>query len=212
MNKHLNDLLKRFPKLQCCQDQIMDVFKCWCELYEKDGVLYIAGNGGSAADAEHIVGELMKGFILPRRLKKYDVEAIAKINQEHGEVLAKGLQSGLRAFALTSHLSLSTAFANDEEPLNVFAQQLYVMARGNDVFLGISTSGNSENILRAVTIAKAKKIPTIALTGCNGGKLAQACDYSITVPSIVTHEIQEYHIMVYHTLCLMIEDYFYGPK
>ncbi len=212
MNKHLQILLKRRPELKCCAQQVMDVYESWCKLYQKDGILYIAGNGGSAADAEHIVGELMKGFILPRRLKEYDISTISSINSEHGDVLARGLQSGLRSFALTSHLSLSTAFANDEEPLNVFAQQLYVMARGNDAFLGISTSGNSENILRAVTIAKAKNIPTIALTGKSGGKLAKMCDYAITVPSDITYEIQEFHIMIYHTLCIMIEDYFYGEK
>ncbi|UDQ97464.1 SIS domain-containing protein [Lentisphaerota bacterium WC36G] len=212
MNKHLDKLLQRCPSLKQCEQQIIDVFNCWCELYQNDGILYLAGNGGSAADAEHIVGELMKGFILPRRLTENDIATISKENYEHGEALARGLQAGLRSFALTSHLSLTTAFANDEEPLNVFAQQLYVMARRNDVFLGISTSGNSENILRAVTIAKAKKIPTIALTGNSGGRLAKVCDYTITVPSDVTHEIQEYHIMVYHTLCIMIEDYFYGKK
>ena len=210
MERHLDKLLARFPVLESCRKDIALAFKLLKQLYEKDGILYVAGNGGSAADAEHIVGELMKGFLLERRIDQKDRNLFKEHDSGDGEMLSGSLQKGLRAYSLISHPALSTAFANDEHPENVFAQQLYVMGRTGDAFLAISTSGNSRNITQAVTVAKVKNIATIALTGRHGGRLAALCDCAIKVPTDITHEIQELHLPIYHTLCVMLEEYFYG--
>ena len=178
---------------------IVEAYQILQESYTNDGKLLVAGNGGSAADAEHIVGELMKGFVNPRKL-------------EAGRVLSENLQGALPAIALDGHLALTTAYLNDCEPLLCFAQQVNGYGRKSDVFLGISTSGNSRNILYAATVAKAKGMKVIGLTGEKDSKLSEISDTCIQVPETETYKIQELHLPVYHCLCLMLEDTFFGKE
>lgn len=180
------------------------------ESYKNEGKLLIAGNGGSAADAEHIVGELMKGFKLPRKLNENFTDKLISENEELGTVLAESLQGALPAIALDGHPALSTAYMNDCEPLLCFAQQVNGYGKAGDVFLGISTSGNSKNILYAATTAHAKGMKVIGLTGAKDSKLTQMSDVCIKVPQTETYMIQELHLPVYHCLCLMLEDEFLG--
>ena len=179
------------------------------ECYENHGKLLVAGNGGSAADAEHIVGELMKGFKMPRKLKINFAEKLVAENQELGTVLAENLQGALPAIALDGHPALSTAYMNDCEPLLCFAQQVNGYGKVGDVFLGISTSGNSKNVLYAATTAHAKGLKVIGLTGAKESKLIDMSDVCIRVPQIETYMIQELHLPIYHCLCLMLEDKFF---
>ena len=172
----------------------------------------MAGNGGSAADAEHIVGELMKGFVNPRKLEAEYSDALITVNKELGRVLSENLQGALPAIALDGHLALTTAYLNDCEPLLCFAQQVNGYGRKSDVFLGISTSGNSRNILYAATVAKAKGMKVIGLTGEKDSKLSEISDTCIRVPETETYKIQELHLPVYHCLCLMLEDTFFGKE
>ena len=172
--------------------------------------LLIAGNGGSAADAEHIVGELMKGFENPRRLSKEEIEKIKSVNSSLGEVLGTYLQGGLPAIALDGHFALSTAYLNDCEPSLCFAQQVNGYGREGDVLLCISTSGNSKNILYAATVAKAKEMKVIGLTGAKDSELSEMADVTIRSPQTRTYMIQEHHLPIYHCLCLMLEERFFG--
>ncbi len=178
--------------------------------YESGGKLLIAGNGGSCADSEHIVGELMKGFCNKRPVPEGFARKLMEADEERGKELAAKLQQGLPAIALTGHTALSTAYLNDVDGRLTVAQQLYGYGRTGDVFLGISTSGNAENILYAAAAARAMEIPVIALTGKDGGRLAAAADAAIIVPEQETYRIQELHLPVYHTLCLMLEERFFG--
>lgn len=169
----------------------------------------IAGNGGSAADAEHIVGELMKGFKLPRKPQADFAEKLIAENKELGVVLAENLQGALPAIALDGHLALSTAYMNDCEPLLCFAQQVNGYGKEDDVFLGISTSGNSKNVLYATITAHAKGMKVIGLTGAQSSKLERMSDVCIKVPQTETYMVQELHLPVYHCLCLMLENAFF---
>ena len=169
----------------------------------------VAGNGGSAADSEHIVGELMKGFVKPRKLEKEACDKLKSIDEKLGIVLADNLQGALPSIAVTGHVGLSTAYLNDCNPLLSFAQQVNGFGREGDVFLGISTSGNSENILYALVTAKAKGMKTIGLSGRDGGKMKAFCDEIIIVPEKETFKIQELHLPVSHALCLMLDARFF---
>ena len=182
------------------------------ECYKNGGKLLIAGNGGSAADSEHIVGELMKGFKNPRKLSDKQRKKLISINRELGETLANNLQGTLPAIALDGHLALTTAYMNDCEPLICFAQQVNGFGNQGDVFLGISTSGNSKNILYASTVAKAKGLKIIGLTGQRDSKLSEVADVCVKAPQIETYMIQELHLPIYHCWCLMLEDKFFGDN
>lgn len=171
--------------------------------------LLVAGNGGSAADSEHIVGELMKGFVKPRHVPKDMARRLEEIDSHAGRELAEKLQGGLPAIALTGHPGLSTAFLNDVDGLMVYAQQVYGYGQEGDVFLGISTSGNAANIHYALVAAKAKGMKVIGLTGKDGGLLGKNADVAIIVPEQETYKIQELHLPVYHALCLMLEECFF---
>lgn len=208
-NKQIDILTERYPKLNNCKEDILRAFNILKECYENKGKLLIAGNGGSAADAEHIVGELMKGFKAPRRLKEKEKEKLMSINMEMGEILGDNLQGALPAIALDGHMSLTTAYMNDCEPLLCFAQQVNGYGNSEDVFLGISTSGNSKNILYAATVAKAKGMKVIGFTGKKESKLSNFADVCINVPETETYMIQELHLPVYHCLCLMLEERFF---
>ena len=205
----INDLVKRYPVLETVKADIERFYKMMEACYENGGKVLIVGNGGSAADAEHIVGELMKGFVKNRTISEDMRAELLRIDPERGAALAKNLQGGLPAIALTAHTSLNTAFANDRDPVMIYAQQVNGYGNPGDVFIGISTSGNAENVMYAAVTAKAKGLKVLALTGKDGGKLAKIADASIIVPVQETYKIQELHLPIYHVLCLMLEDHFY---
>ena len=210
IEKHLNTLIERYPKLEVCRDDIEKAYMILEECYESDHKLLIAGNGGSAADCEHIAGELMKRFKKPRPCSLEFRRRLKEIDSERGEKLSKSLERGLMAVPLVAHEALTTAYINDVDGLGVFAQQLYGFGRPGDVFLGISTSGNSENVMSATVVARALGIKVIGLTGEAGGELAKVADANIRVPGTETYMIQELHLPVYHCLCLMLEERFFG--
>lgn len=210
IEKHLDLLIERYPKLEECRQQIEEAYQILQDCYEGDNKLLIAGNGGSAADSEHIAGELMKRFKIARPVPAEFAEKLKSIDSGRGKDLACNLERGLMAIPLVAHEALSTAYINDVDGLGVFAQQLYGFGRPGDVFLGISTSGNSKNVMSATVVARALGIKVIGLTGANGGELAQVADVAIKVPETETYMIQELHLPVYHCLCLMLEDYFFG--
>lgn len=210
LQKHIDLLIERYPMLESCKSEIIDAYFILEETYKNNGKLLIAGNGGSAADSEHIVGELMKAFKLPRKLPNDYKEKLKNVNLEMGEVLAENLQCSLPAIALDGHVALSTAYMNDCEPLLCFAQQVNGFGNEQDTFLGISTSGNSKNVLYAAVCAKAKGMKVIGLTGEKESKLATLADVCIKAPNMETYMIQELHLPIYHCLCLMLEDKFFG--
>lgn len=209
VKRHLEQLIERYPQLYPCKCDMINAYELIRDSYEHSGKLLIAGNGGSAADSEHIVGELMKSFVLPRKLSKEFQDALVGIDNEMGTVLGKNLQSSLPAIALDGHVSLTTAYMNDCEPLLCFAQQVNGFGISGDVFVGISTSGNSKNVLYAAVVAKAKGLKIIGLTGVKENTLMKYADVCIRVPETETYKIQELHLPVYHCLCLMIESYFF---
>lgn len=210
LQKHIDLLIERYPVLKVCEQSIIDAYLVMEECYVNDGKLLIAGNGGSAADSEHIAGELMKRFKTPRPVTAEFAEKLKSIDPVRGENLAHNLERGLMAIPLVAHEALSTAYINDVDGLGVFAQQLFGFGRPGDVFLGISTSGNSKNVMSATVVARAIGLKVIGLTGAKGGELAEVADVVIQVPETETYMIQELHLPVYHCLCLMLEDRFFG--
>jgi len=184
-----------------------------CEGFRGGGKLITCGNGGSAADAMHIVGELMKGFLLPRRIENFNPEFVKRAQElfpSDVEYFKANLQSALPAVSLVGETSLLTAFANDVSPHLIFAQQIFGLGRRGDVLLAISTSGNSDNVLFAVEVAKIMGIKVVAMTGQRGGRLRHLSDVSICVPANSSHKIQEFHLPIYHMICLAAETEFFG--
>ena len=212
IQKHLEVLLERYPQIETCRNDIEKAYLILEKCYENDHKLLIAGNGGSAADSEHIAGELMKRFKVPRPVTSDFAEKLKAIDPVRGENLAKNLERGLMSIPLVAHEALTTAYINDVDGLGVFAQQLYGFGRPGDVFLGISTSGNSKNVMSATVVARALGIKVIGLTGAKGGELAIVSDVAIKVPETETYMIQELHLPVYHCLCSMLEDRFFGER
>ena len=210
LEKHIELLISRYPRLVISKLDLINAYLIFEECYLKGGKLLVTGNGGSAADSEHIVGELMKAFVNPRRLDDEYARALVETDLVLGKVLSENLQGALPAIALDVHLALSTAYMNDCEPLLCFAQQINGFGNTGDVFWGISTSGNSKNILFAAVAAKAKGMKVVGLTGLKESRLSQLADVCIRVPETETYMIQELHLPVYHTLCLMLEDKFFG--
>ena len=207
--RHLQILLERYPALRKTESSIRAAYSLLETCYERGGKLLIAGNGGSAADAEHIAGELMKGFEKGRRLPGGDRGKLIAVDQKFGPVLSELLQGTLPAIALDGHLALTTAILNDNHPLLCFAQQVYGYGKEGDIFLAISTSGESENVLYAATAAKAKGMGVIGLTGERWSSLAGLADVCIRVPAERCFMVQELHLPVYHCLCLMLEEQFF---
>ncbi|MFC1541436.1 SIS domain-containing protein [Candidatus Latescibacterota bacterium] len=203
MAGHIDELIKRYPLLKDCANDIENAFIRMRDCYRNNGKVLICGNGGSAADAEHWAGELMKGFI-DKRVISGDIEA------QLGSELSKNLQGALPTIPLTGYISLSTAFANDVNATYLFSQLVWGLGRKNDVLIGISTSGNSENIIYAMQTARAMRMKTIGLSGKSGGKLRNLSDVCIRVPETEVHRIQEYHLPVYHCICQMLEEEFFG--
>lgn len=210
LQKHIDLLVKRYPILDKIKQNIIDAYFIMEECYENDGKLLVAGNGGSAADSEHIAGELMKRFKIPRPVSDEFAKKMILVDSKRGVALAKNLEKSLMAIPLVAHEALTTAYINDVDGLGVFAQQLMGFGRKGDVFLGISTSGNSENIMNATVVARASGIKIIGLTGATGGELAKISDVAIQVPENETYMVQELHLPIYHCLCLMLEDRFFG--
>ena len=210
LEKHIELLISRYPRLVISKLDLINAYLIFEECYLKGGKLLVTGKGGSAADSEHIVGELMKAFVNPRRLDDEYARALVETDLVLGKVLSENLQGALPAIALDGHLALSTAYMNDCEPLLCFAQQINGFGNTGDVFWGISTSGNSKNILFAAVAAKAKGMKVVGLTGLKESRLSQLADVCIRVPETETYMIQELHLPVYHTLCLMLEDKFFG--
>jgi len=199
------------PELEAfCGTEVMKAYELCAEAYEKGCKLMTCGNGGSAADAEHIVGELMKGFVLQRPLPKAEIDTLEELFGAEGKDLGEKLQGSMPAIALTGGLSLTTAFANDVAPENGFAQQLYGYGKAGDVLIALSTSGNSKNVIQAVRVAKLKGVKTVAITGEKESKLSALCDVTIKMPSTKTYRIQEYTLPVYHVLCAMLEARFFN--
>lgn len=212
MSKQLELLIERYPSLEVCKDDIQKAYNILEECFASGHKLLIAGNGGSCADSEHIVGELMKGFKLPRKCNVEFAGKLKSVDSVRGTELAEKLQGGLPAIALTNHQALNTAYINDvaNGGLLTYAQQVYGYGKDGDVLLGISTSGNSKNVMNATVVARAMGIKVIGLTGAKGGELASVADVAIKVPETETYIIQELHLPVYHCLCLMLEERFYG--
>jgi D-sedoheptulose 7-phosphate isomerase len=204
----LNDLFARYPVLSVCESEIAEAIAVLKAAFHAGNKLLVAGNGGSAADALHIVGELMKGFVLPREFTAAQKAKFARLPDS--EYLVSNLQSALPAISLVNESALSTAFANDNEPALAFAQQVYGLGNAGDVFWGISTSGKSKNIVFAAQTAAAKGMKLIGLTGESGGSLKSLCDVCIRVPEYKTYKIQELHLPVYHAICLALEKEFFG--
>lgn len=207
--KAIEQLIERHPELSVCAEQIRKAFAAIVETYRNDGRLLCCGNGGSAADSEHIVGELMKSFKRPRPIPAAVRTALAEQGPD-GMALADTLEGSLAAIALVSHTALMTAYANDRSWDAAFAQQVLGLGRAGDAFIAISTSGNAADCVNAARVAKAKGLKTIALTGEGGGKLAQVCDVAICVPARETYLVQELHLPVYHALCAAVEDKLFG--
>ena len=210
--KHIDLLIERYPSLEPIKQELIDAYIIMEESYANGGKLLVAGNGGSAADSEHIVGELMKGFKMPRKMTSDFSEKLRAVDPELGDVLANNLQGALPAIALDGHPALTTAYMNDCEPLLCFAQQVNGFGKPEDVFLGISTSGNSKNILYAATVAKAKGMKVIGLTGAKDSKLMKHADVCVKATNTETYMIQELHLPIYHCWCLMLEDKFFGEN
>lgn len=197
-------LYTQYPSLTVCAGEIEAMIRILNSSFETGHRLYVCGNGGSAADSLHIVGELVKSFSLKRELDKSFIGSITD-----NEML-ENLQGALPAFALTENTAFSTAFANDCNPVYVFAQQVYAYARKGDCVLGISTSGLSKNVVQALVAAKGRGATALGLTGASGGKMKEICDCCICVPETETHRVQELHLPVYHAICLEVERYFWG--
>lgn len=192
---HIEMLIERMPVLAGCADAMQAAVDAICCIHLGGGKILLCGNGGSAADSEHISGELLKGFLLKRPAEEGYPEA---------------LQRGLCAIPLTSMSAALSAFANDCEPSLVFAQLVYAMGRKGDLFLGLSTSGNSKNVVEAAKVAKRAGLFTVAMTGEGGGALGEICDAVISVPAKETYLVQEYHLPVYHAICAEVEARLFG--
>ena len=207
--KYIDFLMQRYPVFSVCKADIAAAVQILIDSYEKHGKLLVAGNGGSAADSDHISGELLKSFVKKRQPETSFLERIVNIDEATGTYLSDKLQGSLPAIALTNNSALMTASLNDVDGNVMFAQQVNGLGNEGDVFLGISTSGNSKDIVYSMVVAKAKGMKTIALTGRDGGKLKSIADISIVVPETETYKIQELHLPVYHALCLEVEEHFW---
>ena len=208
----LENLLERFPVLGPCRAAIAAAATAMVACLEADGAVFTCGNGGSAADAEHIVGELLKGFIHPRPLPEGDRQRLRELDPADGALLAERLQCGFRAFCLMSQTAIATAVGNDLGEALAPAQQLYGLGRSGDVLIALSTSGNARNAVLATQVARLRGMTTIALTGAGGGRLATLAEVAIRVPAEQTYQVQELHLPVYHALCIAVENHFFPPR
>ena len=206
---YLNQLINRYPSLILAKKDIGSAYECILQSYKKGGKLLIAGNGGSSADSEHMAGELMKEFTIPRTLNQKLKKKLIETDENRGEFLANTLEMPLPAIPLTGMDSFSSACLNDMKCDIVFAQKVLALGKKGDVFLGISTSGNSQNVVDAAIVAKALDMNVIGMTGVERSKLSEISDICIRVPEKETYRIQELHLPIYHCICQMLESYFF---
>ena len=206
----LNELLERYPELKACVNEIEAARELLIQTYENNGKVLCCGNGGSCSDSEHIVGELMKGFISLRPVGNEFMSKLEDLGFEDAEYITKNLQGSLPAIALGSQSGVLSAFANDVAADMGYGQMVFGYGQPNDVLIGLSTSGNSKNVVYAAKVAKAKGVKTIALTGARDSKLSAICDVTIKVPETETFKVQELHLPVYHYLCASVEKHFFG--
>ena len=211
-NFFLEELIGRYPQLLSVKDEIREASEYLIKCYQKGGKVLACGNGGSSCDADHIVGELMKGFENNRSIGESLKKKLSDINGGRGIYLAEKLQHGLPAISLSAHNALVTAVANDTDANLIFAQQVVGYGNAGDVLIAISSSGNSQNVIDAAITAKAKGMIVIGLTGETGGRMKQFCDVLINVPGRRTLFVQELHLPVYHVLCLIVESHFFGNQ
>lgn len=204
----MKELLTRYPSLNQCEKDINLATKTLISCYEGGGKLLLCGNGGSSSDCDHIVGELMKGFMKKRPLTDKQKSKMKKSFDISDDVLGK-LQGGLPAISLPSFSALNTAFCNDVDPELIYAQAVLGLAKKGDVLIALSTSGNSKNVVRAVEVAKALGVTVISMTGESGGKLKPISNVCICVPETETYKVQELHLPVYHYICAEIENHFF---
>ncbi len=200
----LNELIKRYPELEGIKENLENASKLMLKTVKNGGKILLCGNGGSCADCDHIVGELMKGFLSRREINKDFADILKAEYPEDAEYFANNLQEGIPAISLTSHAAVLSAFANDVDADMVYAQLAYGYGNKGDLLIGLSTSGNSKNVVNAVKIAKAKGLKTMALTGKNTCKL-DMCDATLKAPETETFKVQEYHLPIYHYLCAELE-------
>lgn len=206
------DLFQRYPELDVCEDDFKKAYSLLNDCYRKHRKVLFAGNGGSASDSGHIVGELMKSFLFSRRIDGRTEKFMEELFGDEGKKLAEKLEGALPAVPLTSMSALATAIANDIDYDMTFAQMIYGYGNSGDVLFGISTSGNSTNIVNAMMVSRAMGISTVALTGGTGGKCKMLADVTICVPQVETFQIQELHLPIYHALCAMLEADFFEEK
>jgi phosphoheptose isomerase len=209
MHPVLETLQERYPDLQPCMDSIGAAYNVLRDTFATGGKLLVCGNGGSAADSEHIVGELMKSFQRQRPISDQMRERLMEQDAESGQYIANHLQGALPAITLTAHAALISAISNDVAADMVFAQQVYGYGSVGDALLAISTSGNSANVLHAIRVAKVMGMRVVGLTGRTGGKMSGLCDVSICAPYDDVSQIQERHLPIYHALCVMLEQEFF---
>lgn len=208
--KHLELLIERYPALAVCESEIKRAIEAIIACYEKGGKLLLCGNGGSCADCDHIVGELMKGFLKKRPLDESKKAEMREKCAELDDATLSKLQSGLGAISLPSITALGSAFNNDVDPELTYAQATLALGKAGDVFIGLSTSGNAKNVAAAARVAKGIGMTVIGMSGEGGGKLATLSDIAIRVPESETFKIQELHLPVYHAICAEVEEYFYS--
>jgi len=208
--KIIDNLIERYPSLDICKQDILLSVEMLINCYQNKNKLLICGNGGSASDSQHIVGELMKSFRLKRKIPIEIQEQIEDNFPQSSQYYIENLEEPLTAISLVGETSLITAYSNDKAPDLIFAQQVYGLSNAGDILLAISTSGNSKNVLYACEIAQIKGMKIIGLTGQSGGKMNNICDILIKTPEIETYKIQEYHLPIYHAICLAIEEEFFG--
>jgi D-sedoheptulose 7-phosphate isomerase len=206
---YLDELVSRYPALAAVRGEIDAAFHAVVDCYGAGGKVLVCGNGGSAADADHIVGELMKGYLSLRRIPAVTREKLRAADPELGPVLGEKLQGALPAINISAISAFATAFGNDVSAELAFAQAVNGYGRSGDVLIGISTSGNAANVRAALAVARALGMRSIGLTGRGGGRMAGRCDVLIAVPATRTFEVQELHLPVYHCLCAMVEAHFF---
>lgn len=206
---HIKTLTERYPDLLPCADSIRAAYEILLDCYKTDGKVLVCGNGGSASDSEHIVGELMKGFRRKRPMPPGLQEKFRQAYGEEGLFIADRLQRGLPAISLVSQTALMTAFANDVSADLVYAQQVYAYGKPGDALIALSTSGRARNIITALQVARVLGMRTVGLTGEDGGNMLPYCDAAILAPSDSTASVQERHLPIYHTLCVMLEEAFF---
>ena len=211
MEKIVQNLVERYPALEGSLPAIRKAGEMLCATFDAGNTLFVCGNGGSGSDSEHIAGELLKSFVMDRPVTAEQRAALAQYGED-GEYLANSLERGLPCISLLSHPGYSSAWGNDVDPKLLYAQQLFALGRKGDLLIGISTSGNAENIRQAMMVAGASGIRTILLTGAKAGKCVPYADLTVGVPETETYKVQELHLPIYHALCMIAEKHAFGES